>query len=81
MYEEKMTTLPELLTEVLDEFLSVGSRATSSTQELQPHSFPSLKDKRTSKKERISWFLMHFVFEMTLGRIILPGRSPVTCRC
>lgn len=79
MYEGKMTTLPELLTEVLDEFLSVGSRATSSTQELQPHSFPSLKDKRTSK--RISWFLMHFVFEMTLGRIILPGCSPVTCRC
>lgn len=34
---------PELLAEIMDEFLSVSSRAASSTQKLQPHSFPGLK--------------------------------------
>jgi len=52
LYEEKMTTLPELLAEVLEELLSVSCQATSSTQELQLYSFPSLKDR----------FFLHFLF-------------------
>lgn len=43
--EDSHSEAPELLAEVMNEFLSVSSWAASSAQELQPHSFPSLKDR------------------------------------